>query len=109
MPGPRRLRAAPLVLVAVVALSACAGASVPALDDVPVEGPWTVDVGHPEGGGWGECFDDAALGEGFMSLDLPTSGASAPFLDDATLDDVERVLACLEDGLTSGDVSVRTR
>lgn len=106
---PRRLRATLPVLVA-VALSACSpGATVPALDDVLEEGPWTVDVGQPRGDAWQECLDDAALSEGIMSLDLPTSHVSAPFLDDATLDDVERVLACLERGLTSGDVSVRTR
>ena len=98
-----------MVLVAAAALGACSpGATVPALDDVLEEGPWTVDVGQPRGDAWQECLDDATLSEGIMSLDLPTSHVSAPFLDGATLDDVERVLACLERGLKSGDVSVRT-
>jgi hypothetical protein len=105
VPAPRHPLSA-LLLLALAALTACSpGATVPEVDTIPADGPWTISVTLPEGD-WSTCFDDAAVAESIMSASMPTSGASARLHDDATRGDVERLLACLDARLTSGTVTV---
>ncbi|MCM3661892.1 hypothetical protein M3148_12960 [Georgenia satyanarayanai] len=106
--SPARRRVASPVVLAVVAIAVIALAvfvwSNSRSTAIPAEGPWGIWVSYPEGDS-AHCYDDA-VEHAFYTTDYPGSSLAVTFVPEATRDDVKRVLACMEDSLTSGEVEV---
>lgn len=73
--------------------------------DVPDDGPWVVGIAHPRGE-YGHCVTDSAVEDAWSTADMPSSSASISFKPDAAKVDVQRLLRCLEDSLTSGEIEL---
>lgn len=71
------------------------------------EGPWVLFISSPRAAGdFLACVDAPAVDSSLQSADMPTSRVSATFVKSATKDDVAQVVECLEDNLSSGDISI---
>lgn len=113
-PSGRRTRAA-TASIAITLL--VAGATVvvvtrgPSIGEIPDQGPWSIGVSHRGGpqGDMSSCVRDRSVSSSLMTADLPSSSTSVQLEDDATRDDVQRVLDCLDDALTGGTITVSTR
>jgi len=89
--------------VAIVALASTVWASGRGTA-IPAQGPWGIWVSYPEGDS-ADCYDEA-VEHAFYTTDYPGSSLAVTFVSEATREDVERVLACMEDSLTSGEIEV---
>jgi hypothetical protein len=95
---------AALVLAVALALSALAGLGSRPIG-IPDDGPWGISLSYPEGD-WNSCLADAAMTDGQMTADMPTSGVFVSSAPGATRADVQRVLDCLSARMTGGTVEV---
>lgn len=80
----------------------------PTISEIPDEGPWSIGISHPQGD-TSECTRDPAVSSALMTADLPSSRTAIQLKGSATRDDVERVLDCLGDALSGGDLTVSTQ
>lgn len=83
----------------------------PSIGEIPDAGPWSVGISHRGGPqrDMSSCVRDRSVSSSLMTADLPSSSTSIQLDDAATRDDVQRVLDCLDDALSGGDITVATR
>ncbi|WP_182112470.1 MULTISPECIES: hypothetical protein [unclassified Actinotalea] len=105
---------APLAVTLLALAAGCAASDPPSgpppEHEIPSLGPdqvWVVAISDPRGD-LGDCAQDAAVAQALMTTDEPASHISMVLVAEATQADVERVLTCVDDALTSGDVTVTT-
>jgi hypothetical protein len=67
--------------------------------------PWSIELSAPTGP-FDTCLQDDAIHEAVQSADLPASHVAATLATGSDSEDVHRILDCLVDSMTGGEITV---